>query len=64
MAFAIASLHQLAHENERELGAPPKHLHHTLVDFEAQIDAMNTRLRELAPDQASDRIVPAMEQLR
>lgn len=64
MTFAIASLRQLANESERELGAPPKHFHHTLVDFEAQIDAMNIRLRELGPDRASNRIGPAMEQLR
>lgn len=48
MTVAIASLHLLANESGRELGAIPRHLHRTLVDFEAQIDAMNGRLRELA----------------
>jgi hypothetical protein len=48
MTVAIASLHLLANESGRELGATPRHLHQTLVDFETQIDAMNGRLRELA----------------
>jgi hypothetical protein len=48
MTVAIASLHLLANENGRKLGATPRHIHQTLVDFEAQIDAMNGRLRELA----------------
>jgi hypothetical protein len=59
MTVAIASLHLLANERGRELGATPRHLHRTLADFETQIDAMNGRLRELAwerPSQAN----PAM----
>jgi hypothetical protein len=62
MRVAIASLHLLADESGREPGAAPRHLHQTLVDFEAQIDAMNGRLRELAEERPSD-ANPAMDQL-
>ena len=48
MMFAVGSLRQRANESERGRGATPKHLQHIIVDFEAQIDAMNARLRELA----------------
>lgn len=63
MTVAIASLHVLANESGREPGATPRHLHQTLVDFEAQIDAMNGRLRELAGERSSQ-AHPAMDQLR
>ena len=63
VTVAIASLHLLASESGRELGAIPRHLHQTLVDFEAQIDAMNGRLRELGGERPVS-ANPAMDQLR
>jgi hypothetical protein len=55
MTFAVGSLRQRATESERELGATPRHLQQVIVDFEAQIEAMNARLRELTWERASNR---------
>lgn len=62
LMVAIVSLRQLSDESGRELRATPKHLHHTLVDFEAQIDAMSARLRELGGESPS-RPVERLDQL-
>jgi hypothetical protein len=48
MTFVVGSLRQRATDSERRLGATPRHLQQVIVDFEAQIEAMNARLRELA----------------
>ena len=53
MKVAIAALRQHASEQRRELGAPAGPLRHAIADFEAQIEAMNARLRYLAPEHAS-----------
>jgi hypothetical protein len=50
MTVAIASLRERAGEHRRELRAPPRRLRQAIADFEAQIDAMNVRLRELVPE--------------
>jgi hypothetical protein len=63
MTFAVGSLRHRVNESERQRGATPRHLEHIIVDFEAQIDAMNARLRELAWERTSDRN-PATEPLR
>ena len=45
---AVSVLNRLAGEHRRELGAPPRHLRRAIADFEAQIEAMTARLRDLA----------------
>jgi hypothetical protein len=53
---AIAALRQHASEHRRELGALPRPLRQAIADFEAQIEAMNARLRDLAPEGTSTQI--------
>jgi hypothetical protein len=55
MTFAVGSLRQRAIATERELGATPRHLQQIIVDFEAEIEAMNARLRDLAWERPSNR---------
>jgi GAF domain-containing protein len=50
VAIALSALQGRASEHGRELGAPPRHLRQAIADFEAQIQQMNARLRELAPE--------------
>jgi len=45
---AIASLRQLESGDRRRPGGP-KHLRRAIADFEAQVEAMTARLRDLAP---------------
>jgi alkylation response protein AidB-like acyl-CoA dehydrogenase len=52
LTIAIAVLRQRMSEDRREPGASPRHVRHAIADFEAQIDAMSARLRDLAPDGA------------
>lgn len=52
MTVATGALRQRV-SDRRGLGAPPKRLRHAIADFEAQIDAMNARLRDLAYDPRS-----------
>jgi hypothetical protein len=53
MTVAISVLRQRERESQRERGAPRRHLGHAIADFEVQIEAMNTRLRDLAIDSSS-----------
>jgi hypothetical protein len=50
VTVAIAALRQRAGEHQRELGEPSTHIRQAIVDFEAQLAAMNARLRDLAHD--------------
>lgn len=45
----VAALQQRASEHRAELGATPRELGQAIADFEAQITAMNARLRDLMP---------------
>jgi hypothetical protein len=47
MTVAIDVLRQGERENRRGRGARRRHLDRAIADFEAQIQAMNTRLRDL-----------------
>jgi hypothetical protein len=49
VTVAITALHQRASERRAELGTPPRQLRQTIADFEAQIAAINARLRDLTP---------------
>jgi hypothetical protein len=51
---ALAALHQRASEHGRA-ERPARHLRQAIVDFEAQVEAMNARLRDLAPERSSNR---------
>jgi GAF domain-containing protein len=50
LTIAIAVLRHRNREDRRNPGAPRRHVRQAIADFEAQIDAMNSRLRDLAPD--------------
>jgi hypothetical protein len=50
LTIAIAVLRHRMSEDRRNPGAPPRHVRQAIADFEAQIDAMDSRLRDLAPD--------------
>jgi hypothetical protein len=57
MTVAIGVLRQRERENRLSSGAPQRHLGQVIIaDFEAQIEAMNTRLRDLGVDGPSIRI--------
>jgi hypothetical protein len=56
MTLAIGVLRQRASKNRRERGAPQRHLGQVIADFEAQIEAMKTRLRDLGIDGPSIQI--------
>jgi hypothetical protein len=56
MTVAIGVLRQLESENRRGPRAPRRHLGQAIADFEAQIEAMNTRLRDLGIDGPSIQI--------
>ncbi|HEX3804314.1 MAG TPA: hypothetical protein VHV75_15870 [Solirubrobacteraceae bacterium] len=53
--LAVAALRQRANEQSAQLGAPTTYLYHAIADFEAQIEAMTARLRDLAPANESGR---------
>jgi hypothetical protein len=57
--FVVAALRRVDRERRREQGAVPIHVRRAIVDFEVQINAMNARLRELAPEAQ-----PTIERLR
>jgi hypothetical protein len=48
VTVVIAALRERASKRRPGLGAPPRHLRQAIADFEAQIESMNARLRELA----------------
>jgi hypothetical protein len=52
LMFAIDVLHQRASAQRRESGRPPRHVRRAIADFEAQVEASNARLRDLAPERA------------
>ena len=49
---AIASLRQLENKDRRQPGGH-RHLRRAIADFEAQVEAMTARLRDLAPGDES-----------
>jgi hypothetical protein len=56
MTVAVDSLRQRASQHRREHGALPRHLRQANAEFEAQIDALEARLRELAQERTSIQI--------
>jgi hypothetical protein len=56
VTVAIAALRERASEHQPGLGAPPRHLRQAIADFEAQIESMNARLRELASGPGSTQV--------
>jgi hypothetical protein len=53
ITVVLTALRERAREHRRELGPPPRQLRQAIADFEAQIEAMSARLRELAPERSS-----------
>ena len=56
MSAAIDVLRRRASEQRRETGGPPRHLRRALSAFEAQIEAINAQLQDLAPERVGLRI--------
>jgi hypothetical protein len=56
MTLAVDSLRRHATAHGHEPAPPPRHLRQAIADFEAQIEAMSARLRDLAPERASTQI--------
>jgi hypothetical protein len=50
MTVTIGVLRQRESGNRREPSAPRRHFRQAIADFEAQIEAMNRRLRDLGQD--------------
>jgi hypothetical protein len=51
IAVAVAALRRRATEHPRETQPAPQHIGRAIVDFEAQMAALNARLRDLRPGQ-------------
>ena len=47
VVIALAALRERAREHRSELGGAPMHIRKAIADFEAQLTAINTRLRDL-----------------
>lgn len=58
VVVALSALRQRAYEHGGELGAAPMRMRRAIADFDAQLEAINARLRELAPETASSRLQP------
>jgi len=56
VTVAIAALRERASEHRPGLEAPPRDLRQAIADFEAQIELMNARLRELASGPGSTQV--------
>jgi hypothetical protein len=52
VTVAIAVLRERMSGPRTELGSPPRHLPQAIADFEAQIEALSARLRDLGRDPA------------
>jgi hypothetical protein len=50
LAIATAALRQRASAHRRDLGEPPRHIRQAIADFEAQLAALNDRLRTVVGD--------------
>ena len=53
VTVAVAVLRDRVTGHRPELDAPPRHLLLTIADFEAQIEVLSARLRDLGRDPAS-----------
>jgi hypothetical protein len=56
VTVAVAVLRERVSAYRPELGTPPRHLRRAITNFEAQIEALNARLRDLARDPASTQV--------
>jgi hypothetical protein len=56
VTVALAVLRERVSRHRPELGAPPRRLLHAIADFEAQIEALSLRLRDLGRDSASTQV--------
>jgi hypothetical protein len=56
VTVAVAVLRERVSAHRPELGRPPRHLLRAIADFEAQIEALSARLRDLGRDPASTHV--------
>jgi hypothetical protein len=56
VTVAVAVLRERVSLHRPEPGTPPRHLLHTLADFEAQVEALSARLRDLGGEPASTQV--------
>jgi hypothetical protein len=56
VTVAVAVLRERVSRHRPELGTPPRHLLRATADFEAQIEALSARLRDLGRDPASTQV--------
>jgi hypothetical protein len=56
VTVAVAVLRTRVTGYRPELGTPPRHLLRTIADFEAQIEALSARLRDLGRDPLSAQV--------
>jgi hypothetical protein len=56
VTVAVAVLRERVSRHRPDPGTPPRHLLNALADFEAQVDALSTRLRDLGGEPASTQL--------
>jgi hypothetical protein len=56
VTVAVAVLRERVSRHRPELGTPPRHVLQAIADFEAQIEALSARLRDLGRDPASTQV--------
>jgi hypothetical protein len=56
VTVAVAVLRDRLTGHRPELDTPPRHLLLTIADFEAQMEALSARLRDLGRDRASTQV--------
>jgi hypothetical protein len=56
VTVAVAVLRERVSRRRPELGAPPRHLLRAIADFEAQIETLSARLRDLGRDPSSTQV--------
>jgi hypothetical protein len=56
VTVAVAVLRGLVTGYRPERGTPPRHLLRAIADFEAQIEALSARLRDLSRDRVSTQV--------
>jgi hypothetical protein len=56
VTVAVAVLRERVSRHHPEPGTPPRHLLQAIADFEAQVDVLSARLRDLGRDPVSTQV--------